>query len=73
MTTNEKGFFVGLRPGKKTGLCESLGGSADNGSVVEIHSDCPSCTVMQCMMFLSILDETGATIGKRFTPHDPQY
>ncbi len=71
--TAQREFFIGLPSGKQTGLCESLGGSADNGSVVNIYHDCLNCTVMQCMMFLTVLDENGNTVARQFTPHAPQY
>jgi|GEM_PF-1528008 hypothetical protein len=66
-------FFHDLPTGKNTGLCESLGGSTDNGSVVHLYDDCINCTVGQCMMFVCLYDEDGQTQGRRFTPHDPLY
>lgn len=69
----ETEFFHGLPAGKETGFCESVGGSADNGSVVYIYQDCVHCTVMQCMMFVCVLDHSGRAVARRFTPHPPAY
>jgi len=73
MSNPSSEFFPNLPAGKLTGICESLGGSADNGSVVTIQEDCSPCTVMQCMMFVSVLNQEGEIIAKLFTPHAPEY
>ena len=69
----EREFFLNLPPGKTRGFCEPVEGSSDGGVVVEIRKDCRRCTVGKCMMFAVVYDEKGKVVGRKFTPHPPEY
>ena len=74
MKAETKRFF-NLPQDKTTGFCQPTNSSVwkDGGTVVEIYKDCLHCTVAKCMMFEDAVDEEGNVLGKKFTPHDPQW